>query len=77
MISIRLDRTSRHMHLYASIYRYMPDRPMHIHLYAFQLACRYIHLYASFDSPAAPIEPLGHNAAPKAVSLDSIFRRHP
>lgn len=40
MVSIRLHRIQGHIHLYASIYRYMPDPPDR----------RHIHLYASFDS---------------------------
>src|ERR1700732_2120768 len=50
MVSIRLDGTLRHIHLYASIHQYMPERPKHIHIYALWSGTGHIHLYASFDS---------------------------
>jgi hypothetical protein len=51
MVSIRLYSVARHIHLYASIYWCMPDRPKaSTYIYLAILTHRHLYLYASFNS---------------------------
>jgi len=88
MVSIRLDGTSRHMHPYASIYRYMPDRRRRIHSYAFSRPTNIISIcllrfdlqfqlhravISHFPQPCLPIPYSSHRASTRGQS-HSIVR---